>query len=61
MDSYRDLIVWQKSIMLVEQVNLALSLCNEVSKMLGAIIRKLGNTRNSNPYPPTPYPLTPIP
>ena len=40
----------------VEQVNLALSLCNEVSKMLGAIIRKLGNTRYS-----TPYPLTPIP
>lgn len=33
----------------VEQVNLALSLCNEVGKMLGAMIRKLGNTRYSNP------------
>lgn len=39
-----------------EQVNLALSLCNEVGKMLGAIIRKLGNTRYSNPYPLTPIP-----
>ena len=49
LESYRDLIVWQKSIELVKQI--AESLLQEILKMLNVMVQKLQNGSNADYKP----------